>query len=124
MKTLIRFLQTLAVCALVEVLGLLAVARFVPGDAGFLTTCVLFFAVDPLFAAAYGVYAGRAPRERWFVPLTVGAMYVLGTWFAFSFGETAFFIYGAAYLLIGLVAMLISAFFAKRRAAQDRSDPE
>ncbi len=124
MRTLVRFFQTLVVCALVEVLVPLAVTLTVPGDAGFGVTYILFFIIDPLFAVVFGAYAGRALRERWFVPLTVGAVYVLGAWCVFSFGEPAFLYYGGLYLVLGLIGMFFSALLMNWREAKKQADAE
>ena len=76
---------------------------------------ILFFALNPLFSAVCGAFAGRNVRLLWALPIVTAGLFVVGVWIFFEMGEPAFLIYCAGYLLIGAVAMLISALI-KRRA--------
>ena len=40
--------------------------------------------------------------------------FLIGTWIFFDMGETAFILYAAAYLALGIAAMLISVFIRKK----------
>ena len=76
---------------------------------------LLFFAINPLFSAVCGAFAGRNISRSWLLPVVVAGLFVAGVWIFLDMGELDFLIYGAGYLLIGSVAMLISALI-KRRA--------
>ena len=45
----------------------------------------------------------------------VAGLFLAGVWIFFEMGETAFLLYGGCYLIIGIVAMLISAFINKKK---------
>lgn len=77
---------------------------------------LLFFAVNPLCAAAVGVFAGLRLRERWTLPAWCALLYLMGAWLAFAMGETAFFWYAGAYLLLGVLFMLPCAWIRKKTA--------
>ena len=76
---------------------------------------LLFFGVDPVFSAVCGAFAGRDIKKMWMLPMIVSALYLAGVWLFFEMGEPAFLIYGAAYLVIGVLSMLISALVNKRK---------
>ena len=75
---------------------------------------LLFFAANPLFSAVCGAVAGANTRKLWALPLITAVLFLVGVWLFFEMGEPAFFIYFAGYLLIGALAMLISAVLKKR----------
>lgn len=78
-------------------------------DAGMAICFLLFFAINPLFSALCGAFAGRELRLLWPLPLITAGLFLVGTWLLFEMAETAFLLYGGGYLLIGMLAMLISA---------------
>ncbi len=108
------------VCAGITAFVMLALpalaVRFISGDAGMAVCFILFFAVDPLTAAASGVFAGRDVRKRWFQPLLTAALFLAGTWLLFDPGETAFLLYAGIYLAIGCAAMAAAHLIAAKRA--------
>ena len=85
------------------------------GRAGMAVCFLLFFAADPLFCAVAGAFAGQDIRRLWAVPLVGPAAFLAGTWIFFEPGEPAFLVYGGCYLLIGSVAMGISALIKARK---------
>lgn len=95
--------------------------KTVKSDAGFAVVLLLLFAVDPVWCAAAGTWAGKDCRRLWAVPLLSAALFVAGTWICFEPGETAFLLYGGIYLGIGLIAMGISHILQKRREKQWRN---
>lgn len=113
MKRTVLFLA----CAAFVMLALpwLAVTLIKGPDA--MAVCfALFFAVDPLFSVLLGIFAGRAVKTRWFLPLANVLLFLFGTWLFFDMGETAFLLYAAIYLFLGSAAMGITA-YVKRRSA-------
>lgn len=90
---------------------------FAPGDAGMAICFILFYAVNPAFSIFEGVYAGKDIRQSWSLTVITPALFLIGTWIFFDMGEPAFILYSGVYLLIGVVAMLTSA-FARKKALQ------
>lgn len=76
---------------------------------------LLFFAVDPLFSAVSGVFAGRDIKRLWALPVIAAGLFLAGTWLFFEMGETVFLFYSGCYLVIGIIAMLISNFVRNRK---------
>ena len=87
---------------------------FVKGDAGMAVCFLLFFAVNPLYSVIIGAFAGKDIRHLWSLPVISAALFLIGTWIFFDMGETAFILYAAVYLIIGIMAMLISMFIRKK----------
>lgn len=85
------------------------------GSAGMAICFVLFFAVNPLFSAVGGIFAGSNIKQLWALPIITSGLFLAGTWMFFEMGETAFLMYCGCYLIIGIIAMLISAFMNKRK---------
>ena len=85
------------------------------GSAGMAVCFILFFAVNPLFSMVCGVFAGKDIKRLWPLPVITAGLFLIGTWLFFEMGETAFLLYCGCYLMIGIVAMLISAFVNKRK---------
>lgn len=84
------------------------------GSAGMAVCLLLFFAVNPLFSAVCGVFAGKNIKRLWFLPVLNAGLFLAGAWIFFDMGEPAFILYFSCYLLIGIIAMLISAFFNRK----------
>ena len=87
---------------------------FVQGDAGMAVCFLLFFAADPVWSIALGVFSGRDIRSRWALPLASAALFLAGAWLLFDRGETAFVLYAGIYLALGTASMLISARIRKQ----------
>ena len=87
---------------------------FVKGDAGMAVCFLLFFAVNPLYSVIIGAYAGKDVKHLWSLPVISAVLFLIGTWIFFDMGETAFILYAAVYLVIGIMAMLISLFIRKK----------
>ncbi len=86
---------------------------FVNGDAGMAVCFLLFFAVNPLYSVIIGAFVGKDIQHLWSLPFISAALFLIGTWIFFDVGETAFILYAVVYLVLGIVAMLISMFIRK-----------
>ena len=75
---------------------------------------ILFFAVNPIYAICSGAYASKDIKIFWPLPIITALFFLLGTWLFFSIGEKAFILYAFGYLLLGIVAELISMFVKKK----------
>ena len=80
---------------------------FVKGDVGMAVCFLLFFAVNPLYSVLIGAFAGKDLWHLWSLPVISAALFLIGTWMFFDMGETAFILYAAVYLALGIAAMLI-----------------
>ena len=76
---------------------------------------ILFYAVNPLFSVVCGAFAGKNIRQLWVLPLIAAGLFLVGVWVFFEMGEPAFLIYAAGYLVLGGIAMLVSAFIMRRK---------
>ena len=85
------------------------------GSAGMAICFVLFFAVNPLFSVMCGAFAGKNIKQLWVLPIITAGLFLAGSWLFFEMGEIAFLVYCGCYLIIGIIAMLISAFMNKRK---------
>jgi hypothetical protein len=61
-----------------------------------------------------GAFAGKDVKHLWSIPVISAVLFLIGTWIFFDMGETAFILYAAVYLIIGIMAMLISMFIRKK----------
>ena len=61
-----------------------------------------------------GTFAGKDIRHLWSLPVISAVLFLIGTWIFFDMGETAFILYAAVYLVLGIAAMLISMLIRKK----------
>ena len=83
-----------------------AAVAFAPGDAGMAITFILFFGLNPTESMFVGVFAGRNVKSRWYLPLINAALFQLGAWTVFDWGNPDFYGYAIAYLVVALISML------------------
>ena len=83
-----------------------AAVAFAPGDAGMAITFILFFGLNPTESMFVGIYSGMDLKHRWYLPLINAALFQLGAWTVFDWGNPDFYGYVIAYLAVGLVSML------------------
>ncbi|MBD5522070.1 MAG: hypothetical protein HDR03_12780 [Lachnospiraceae bacterium] len=87
---------------------------FVKGDGGMAACFILFFAVNPMYFVIIGAFAGKNSKQLWYLPVISAVLFLLGTWIFFDMGETAFILYAGIYLVLGVLAMLISMVINKK----------
>lgn len=87
---------------------------FIKGDGGMAACLALFFGINPIYSVITGTFAGKNSRQLWYLPIVSPVLFLLGTWLFFDLGETAFLLYMTAYLALGILAMLLSAFVNKK----------
>ena len=97
---------SLVCVALFLVLPWLVVTLF-RSDAGMAACLLLFYAVDPVLAITAGMFAGKNPRQLWFLPLLIPVLFLLGSWLCFDFGQPDFISYALMYLLLGGTTMFV-----------------
>lgn len=103
------------VLALLLMIGCPWLAVTFAGSAGMAVCFILFFAVNPVFSAVCGVFAGKNIKQLWALPVITAGLFLAGAWLFFEMSETAFWMYCGCYLIIGVIAMLISHFVHKRK---------
>lgn len=81
---------------------------FVKGDAGMPVCFLLFYVLNPIYSIIIGIFAGKNIKEMWSMPIISVILFLVGTWIFFDMGESAFFIYAALYLVIGICFMIFS----------------
>lgn len=111
MKKLITWI----ISALILMIGFPWIAVTFAGSAGMAVCFILFFAINPLYCAACGIFAGKNIKQLWALPVIAAGLFLAGAWIFFEMRETAFLLYCGCYLAVGVVAMLISTFVNKRR---------
>ena len=99
-------IAALVVIALVMVACPWAAVTLAPGDAGMAICFVLFFGVNSMCSLYVGIFSGLAIKQRWYLPFLNSAIFLLGTWMVFDWGNPDFYGYAIAYLAIALVAVL------------------
>ena len=88
---------------------------FVKGDAGMAVCFMLFYAVNPIYSIVIGAFAGREIKHLFGLPLISSIMYLFGVWMFFDLGESAFIMYAVIYLILGMLAMLVSMFIVRMK---------
>lgn len=83
------------------------IVTLVHSDAAMAACFLLFYAIDPVYAIAAGMFAGKDPRRMWFLPFLIPLLFLAGTWLCFDPGETAFLSYALMYLLLGGTTMFV-----------------
>lgn len=96
------------ISAMILMIGVPWLAVTFAGSAGMAICFILFFAINPLFSAICGVFAGKSIRQLWALPIITVGLFLAGAWLFFDMGETAFLLYAGCYLAIGMIAMLLS----------------
>ena len=91
-----------------------AVAKLASECAGMALCMILFFVINPIYSVILGVVAGREIKTLWNLPLISAVAFLAGTWMFFDIHEPWFIAYAAAYLCIGVVAMLITNFIKSK----------
>ena len=108
------FILWLAISAVVILALPWLAVTFVKGDAGMAVCLLLFFAINPIYFVAIGVFAGKDVKHLWSLPVTFAVLFLIGTWIFFDMGEMAFVLYAVVYLALGIVTMLISMITRKK----------
>ena len=86
------------------------------GSMGMAICFLLFFSINPLFAVVTGVFAGKSVKRLWPLPILMAGLYLVGVWLFFEMGEPAFFIYDACYLVLSVVALLVSVLVKNKKS--------
>lgn len=87
-----------------------AAVTFAPGDAGMAVTFVLLFGVNFVCSLYMGIFSGFAVKQRWYLPLVNAAIFLLGVWTVFDWGNPDFYGFAIAYLAIGWLSAVVTVF--------------
>lgn len=83
-----------------------AAVTFAPSDAGMAICFVLFFGVNSAVSMFVGIFSGLAVKQRFWLPLVNAAIFLLGVWTVFDWGNPDFYGFSIAYLVISLFSMV------------------
>lgn len=83
-----------------------AAVAFAPHDAGMAIAFILFFGLNPAESMFVGIYSGMDLKHRWYLPAVNAALFLLGAWMVFDWGNPDFYGFCLAYLAVALVSML------------------
>lgn len=76
--------------------------------AGMMICITMFFAVDPIFSFAAGLYAGLDIKNRWFTAAFPPLTFLLSARIVFGADASDFSVYAVVYTAIALPAMLFT----------------
>lgn len=88
--------------------------NFINGDAGMAACFILFYGIDPIYSLIIGRSAGKDIKHLWSLPVISAVLFLSGAWIFFDMGEIAFIMYSFIYLILGIVAMLVSMLINKK----------
>lgn len=98
-----------------------AVMFILPFVAGLASECagmalcmILFLVINPIYSIIVGIVTGRDIRALWNLPLISAVAFLAGAGLFFDIHESWFIAYAAAYLCIGVVAMLITNYLKRK----------
>lgn len=95
--------------ALVVLVILPLMARFIPSQVSALAAMLLFYIANPVFFGFLGFSAGYKLKKRWFMPLAAIVIYTVAVTLTFQVGVKNVAAYIAIYMGVALTAMLLSA---------------
>lgn len=111
------FILLLVISAVIMLLFPLLAVTVVKADAGMAVCFILFYAVNPVYSVVIGIFAGKDIKRLCSLPIISAILFLAGTWLLFDMGEIAFIMYAVIYLIMGMLAMLVS-FLINRKAHQ------
>lgn len=108
-----------AICwALVSVIVMLVLpwmaVTFVSAQAGLAVSFLMFYVVNPICVVAIGVFAGKDIKRLWYQPAVTSVLFLVGIWVFFETLDSAFIMYAASYLGLGMLAAVISGIVRKK----------
>lgn len=107
-STIIMLLVTAAL-----MLGLPWAITQLPKEFGFPAAIFLFLSLNPMYSLILGIFAGFAPKDRWWMLLAEAALYLCGAWVFVAPLEPAFLQYAFLYTAAGAIAMGFTAAIRK-----------
>ncbi len=108
------FIFWLVISAVIMLLFPFLAVTFIKADAGMAVCFILFYAVNPIYSVVIGIFAGKDIKRLWSLPVISSILFLSGTWILFDMGEIAFIMYAVVYLLLGMLAMLVSMLISKK----------
>ena len=85
-----------------------AAVTFASGDTAMAICFVLFFGLNCVCSLYVGIFSGMAVRQRFWLPMVNAAVFLLGAWTVFEWGNPDFYGYAVTYLVIGLLTMVVT----------------
>ena len=105
---IIRTAAALAANAAVMLLLPALIISISPSAAGMMVCITLFFAADPVFCLAAGIFAGRDLRKRWFTALFPPLTFLLSSRLIFGADASDLAVYAVVYAAITALVTLFT----------------
>ena len=105
---IIRAAAALAANVMILLLLPALIISISPSDAGMMVCITLFFAVDPAFCIAAGIFAGRDLRNRWFTALFPPVTFLISARLIFGADASDFSVYAVIYAAITAIVTLFT----------------
>lgn len=109
MKNLIKIIGIAIVIMLVLPF---IVVKTVPADAGMAVCFLLFFAANPVVTCVVGIFSGKNIKKNWYLVFVLPIIFLLSSMIIFAI-DPAFLMYATVYLILGVVAMTVTAIIKK-----------
>jgi len=109
-----QFIKWIGITLTVMFILPFAVAKLASECAGMALCMMLFLVINPLYFIILGFVAGHNIKALWNLPIISAVTFLAGAWLFFDIHELWFITYAAAYLCLGVVAMLITNFFKRK----------
>lgn len=90
-----------------------AVMGISSSEAGMMVCITLFFAVNPAFSLAVGIFAGQDIKRRWFTAAFPPLTFLLSARLVFGADASDFTVYAVIYAAISVPAMLFTFLIKK-----------
>ncbi len=74
---------------------------------------IFYYGINPFFVVSVGAYAGRNPKQRWYLPAIPAVLYPFLAGLPFGGLKPSYFQAAGLYLLLGAAAMGLSVLFSK-----------
>ena len=110
---IIRAAAALAANALILLILPALIISISPSDAGMMVCITLFFAVNPAFSLAAGIFAGQDIRRRWFTAAFPPLTFLLSARLVFGADASDFTVYAVIYAAISVPTMLFTFLIKK-----------
>ncbi|MDE6662249.1 MAG: hypothetical protein K2K46_02800 [Lachnospiraceae bacterium] len=108
------FILWLVISAVIMLMFPFLAVTFIKADAGMAVCFIFFYAVNPIYSVVIGIFAGKDIKRLWSLPVISSILFLAGTWLLFDMGEIAFIMYAVVYLILGMLAMLVSMLISKK----------
>lgn len=119
MTTTKRIITAISVMLVVLLIAPLVVLNFANPMDGMGWMFLLFFGVNPVASIFVGILSGASVKKLWWTSLLFGIIFLLCCWFALQEIVLDLVVYAVIYLLLGMIAMLVTKVLCGLKAKND-----